>query len=62
MKEITINTENFDLIDYMSIKFLHGDFGYVTKAKDRDGNNGILLFIPTLSDNHSNELIDNLGD
>ena len=46
MQEVTISTGNFDKTK----------FGYITKAKDRDENDGILIFIPTLNDKHLNEL------
>lgn len=59
MKNVTINTDNFDLINYINAYSIHGNFGYVTKAKDRNGNNGILLFIPS---NNENEIIESLKD
>jgi len=36
MQEVTISTGNFDLIESV----------YITKAKDREGNTGVLIFIP----------------
>lgn len=36
MKEVTINLDNFDL----------ENGNYVTVAIDRDGNKGVLVFIP----------------
>lgn len=47
MQQITIDINNFDSIN---------NFRYITKAKDRDGNEGILLFIPSIN------MIKELGD
>ena len=48
MQEVTIAIGNFDKMR----------FEYITKAKDRDENSGVLIFIPTLDDKHSNKLIE----
>ena len=58
MKERTINTGNFNLIEYINGWILNGKQSYITKAKDREDNNGILLFIPNLSDKEINYLGD----
>lgn len=59
MQDVTININNFDYIEFMNAYDFHGNDCHVTKAKDRDDNDGILLFIPT---NNPDKLIESLGD
>lgn len=47
MQDVTITTDNFDLITFINIYRLKSNFGYITKAKDRNNQNGILIFIPS---------------
>lgn len=49
MQEVTINIDNFDLVTFINIYRLKTNFGYVTKSKDRDGQDGILIFIPSMN-------------
>ena len=60
INEVTININNFDLIEYMNSLILNGESGYITKAKDRDDNDGILLFIPTGDIMIQNKIMDYL--
>ena len=59
MQEVTITLDNFNYIEFMNAYYLHGGNCYITKAKDRDDNAGVLLFIPTTN---INEIIKNLCD
>ena len=43
---VTINIDNFDPLNLINIYKLQNSFGYITKAKDRNDQEGILLFIP----------------
>ena len=47
MQDVTITTDNFDLIKEINIYRLEINYGYITKAKDRENNDGILIFIPS---------------
>ena len=47
MQKVTINTNNFDRIEYLVSNDINSLDCYVTKAEDRNGNKGALLFIPT---------------
>lgn len=46
---VTINIDNFDLTNSINIYELQDCFSYITKAKDRNGQDGILLFIPLIN-------------
>ena len=51
MKEVTICLDNFDLVNFINIYRLKSNSGYITKAKDRDNQDGILIFIPSININ-----------
>ena len=51
MQDITINIDNFDLVNFINIYRLKSNSGYITKAKDRDNQDGILIFIPSININ-----------
>ena len=47
MNSVTINIDNFDLVTFINIYRLKSNSGYITKAKDRNNQDGILIFIPS---------------
>lgn len=51
MQQVTINTDNFDFINSINLYRIINNSGYITKAKDRQNQDGILLFIPSVNIN-----------
>lgn len=58
MQEVTINTDNFDYIEFINYYSIINYDGYVTKSEDRNNNKGILVFIPI--DENRDEIIEDL--
>lgn len=47
MQEVTIDIDNFDLVTFINIYRLKSNSGYITKSKDHNNQDGILIFIPS---------------